>query len=213
VAVVTAFEDGTRRIGPIEWGVAMQAIAGERSSGDIEVVQPFSGGVLVGAVDGLGHGQEAAAVAGLAASTLAGHAHESVSSLVRRCHEALLETRGAVMSLASFNLAHSTLTWTGVGNVSALLLRAGPNETARQESLLLRGGVVGFQLPPLSEDVLELGPGDTLLLATDGVRPGFAEGLVLGPAPQDLAERILAQHLKGTDDALVVVAQFVGVGA
>jgi negative regulator of sigma-B (phosphoserine phosphatase) len=201
---------GVRRTGAIEWGVATQTMPGEADSGDLEIVESFSGGVLVGAVDGLGHGVEAAQVARLAASTLAGHPDEPVASLVRRCHNALLETRGVVMSLASFSSVDSTITWTGVGNVAAVLLRVGPGEHSRRESLLLRGGVVGFQLPPLSEDVLTVAPGDTLLLATDGVHPAFAEGLLLGPPPQDLAERILAQHLKGSDDALVLVAQVLG---
>jgi phosphoserine phosphatase RsbX len=204
---------GVRRTGAIAWGVATQTMAGEADSGDLEIVESFSGGVLVGAVDGLGHGREAAEVARLAASTLAGHAGEPVTSLVRRCHNALLETRGVVMSLASFNSVDSTIAWTGVGNVAAMLLRVGPTEHSRRANLLLRGGVVGFQLPPLSEDVLPVAPGDTLLLATDGVHPGFAEGLVLGPPPPELAERILAQHLKGSDYALVLVAQFLGSAA
>jgi hypothetical protein len=202
-----------RRTGTIEWGVATQAMAGEADSGDLAVVEPFSGGVLVGAIDGLGHGTEAAEAARLAASTLAGQAFEPVAGLVRRCHNALLETRGVVMSLASFNSADSTITWTGVGNVTAMLLRVGPADQSRREDLLLRGGVVGFQLPALSEHVLAVAPGDILLLATDGVRPEFAEGLVLGPPPQELADRILAQYLKGSDDALVLVAQFLDSAA
>ena len=210
---MTSPTGGARRTGPIEWGVATQAKTGQTASGDLQVVEPFSGGVLVGAVDGLGHGREAAEAARLAANTLAGHADQPVASLVRRCHNALLETRGVVMSLTSFNSVDCTITWTGVGNVAAMLLRIGPTDHSRRESLLLRGGVVGFQLPALSEEVLPVAPGDTLLLATDGVRPGFAEGLVLGPSPQELAERILAQHLKGSDDALVLVAQFLGSSA
>jgi phosphoserine phosphatase RsbX len=202
-----------RRTGTIEWGVAAQTMAGEADSGDLAVVEPFSGGVLVGAIDGLGHGTEAAEAARLAASTLAGQAFEPVASLIRRCHDALLETRGVVMSLASFNSADSTITWTGVGNVTAMLVRVGPADQSRREDLLLRGGVVGFQLPALSEQVLAVAPGDTLLLATDGVRPEFAEGLVLGPPPQELADRILAQYLKGGDDALVLVAQFLDSAA
>lgn len=201
---------GARRTGAIEWGLATQAMAGEADSGDLEVVEAFAGGVLVGAIDGLGHGREAAEVARLAAGTLAGHAGETVASLVRRCHGALLETRGVVMSLASFNSVDSTITWAGVGNVGATLLRGESTRLLRRETLLLRGGVVGFQLPALSEEVLTVAPGDTLVLATDGVRPEYTEGLVLGPSPQELAERILAQHLKGSDDALVLVAQFVG---
>lgn len=200
---------GVRQTGAIQWGVATQTKPGEADSGDLEIVESFPGGVLVGAVDGLGHGREAAEVAHLAASTLAAHAGEPVASLVRRCHNTLLETRGVVMSLASFDSGASTLTWIGVGNVTAVLLGGGPPRHSRRESLLLRGGVVGFQLPPLSEDALAIAPGDTLLLATDGVRPDFTEGLGLGP-PADLAERILARHLKGSDDALVLVARFMG---
>jgi hypothetical protein len=47
-------------------------------------------------------------------------------------------------------------------------------------------------------------------MATDGVRPGFAEGLPLKEPPQQLAERILARDGKGTDDALVLVARVLG---
>jgi negative regulator of sigma-B (phosphoserine phosphatase) len=204
--------EGTRRVRGLEWGVAVQPLAGEPACGDVEVVESFPSGVLVGAIDGLGHGEEAAQAARRASAALAGHAHEPVTHLVRRCHDALVESRGAVMSLASFNLTEATLTWTGVGNVSAVLFRAGAVATPREETLLLRGGVVGFQLPALSEEVLSIGPGDTLLLATDGVHPGFAQSLTLGAPPQELAERILGQHLKGTDDALVLVARFVGAG-
>jgi hypothetical protein len=204
---------GAHRTGAIEWGVATQTKEGQAASGDLQVVEAFAGGVLVGAVDGLGHGPEAALAAGLAASTLASYAGEPVAGLVRRCHAVLVETRGVVMSLASFSSSASTITWAGVGNVAGMLLRAGAADPSRRESLLLRGGVVGFQLPALSEDVLAVGPGDTLVLATDGVQPGFAEGLVLGPPPQELAERILAQHLKGSDDALVLVARFLGTAS
>jgi negative regulator of sigma-B (phosphoserine phosphatase) len=201
---------GSRRNDAVEWGVATQTMSGQPASGDIEIVEPFSGGVLVGAVDGLGHGRDAELAASQAASTLAGFAGEPVVHLVRRCHVALQKTRGAVMSLASFSSSDSTITWTGVGNVAAMLLRLGPNENAHREHLLVRGGVVGFQLPLLSEDVLLVAPGDTLVFATDGVHAGFAESLVLGAPPQELAERILAHHVKGSDDALVLVAQFLG---
>jgi hypothetical protein len=50
-------------------------------------------------------------------------------------------------------------------------------------------------------------PGDLLVLATDGIRAGFAQGLALGDPPQQIADGILARHLKGNDDALVLVAR------
>src|SRR5260221_455136 len=86
----------------LEWGVAAMALAG-LASGDSSVVQPFPGGVLVAVVDGLGHGPEAAAAAQVAVDILTRHADEELLALVKRCHEGMLPTRGAVMSLASFH--------------------------------------------------------------------------------------------------------------
>jgi hypothetical protein len=51
-----------------------------------------------------------------------------------------------------------------------------------------------------------------LVLATDGIRHDFVANLNPGP-PQAMADRILHQYAKGTDDALVLVAQYLGGGA
>ena len=131
----------------IEWGVAVQPLEGEAESGDQYVVQPFPKGVLVAAVDGLGHGPEAAAAARSAVAILKDYAHEPVISLLRRCHERLIRTRGVVMSLASFNALDSTMTWLGVGNVEGLLLRADVAANPPRENVLLRSGVVAANCP------------------------------------------------------------------
>ena len=196
----------------LDWGFASVALPGESTSGDLHLVQPFAdgSGVLVGAVDGLGHGQEAAAAARRAVDTLRDHAHESVIALVRRCHEALHRTRGVVMSLASFNTTDDTMSWLGVGNVEGLVLRADPGAgpAAGRETILLRGGVVGYELPQLRGTVVPIAPGDTLIFTTDGIRAGFEVGLATGDPPQRLADQILARFASGTDDALVLVARY-----
>ena len=110
------------------------------------------------------------------------------------------------MSMASFNDVEETLTWAGVGNVEGVLRRAGTNVS--DETLLLRGGIVGIQLPPLFASIIPVMPGDTLIFVTDGITPGFAEKLNLRDSPQELADCILTQHGKGTDDALVLIARY-----
>ena len=190
----------------LEWGVAAQALPGEAISGDRHVMQAFPSGALVAVIDGLGHGEEAATAAEIAVATLIGHAHESVIALLNRCHEQLRASRGAVMSMASFNAVEGTLTWSGVGNVEGMLRRAGTNVS--DESLLLRGGIVGIQLPPLSASIIPVMPDDTLIFVTDGITPGFADKLNLRDPPQELADCILTQHGKGTDDALVLIARY-----
>jgi phosphoserine phosphatase RsbX len=197
----------------IECGVATLTLPGETESGDLHLVQPVGTGVLVGVVDGLGHGAEAAAAARVAVATLREHAHEALLPLLQRCHRALVGTRGVVMSLALFQGGHGSMTWLGVGNVECVLLytdlAARPTRPART-SLLTRGGIVGSQLPQLRAEVVSIAPGDTLLIATDGIKDGFADGLSSEMPAQQLADQILARSSKGTDDALVLVARYLG---
>lgn len=197
----------------IEVGVAQRTLPGETESGDLHVVQPVGTGVLVGVADGLGHGAEAAAAARAAVATLREHAHESLLPLLQRCHRALVGTRGVVMSLAFFQGGDGSMTWLGVGNVECVLLytdlAARPARPART-SLVTRGGIVGSELPPLRADVVSVAPGDTLIVATDGIKHGFADGLGTGTPPQQLADQILGRSGKGTDDALVLVARYLG---
>ncbi len=191
----------------IEWGVAGRPHPGESVSGDAHLVRPVGDGVLVAVIDGLGHGEGAAAASQVAIATLERCAGLPLDSLLRRCHEALLGTRGVAISLAFFSTPDSSLTWMGVGNVDATLLRADPTSVPRRQSLLLRGGVLGYELPSLKVTTHRVAPGDTLVMATDGIRSIFAEGLRAGAPPQQLAERILEEHGKGTDDALVLAAR------
>jgi len=79
-----------------------------------------------------------------------------------------------VLSLASIDPEHGLMTWAGVGNVQGALMRAGARKGSVQEVLLLRGGVVGSQLPALQAAVLPVAKGDTLVFVTDGIRGEFA---------------------------------------
>jgi negative regulator of sigma-B (phosphoserine phosphatase) len=191
----------------IEWGSAGVALEGE--SGDLHVVAPFSQGALVAVIDGLGHGPEAAAAAREAGGTLASSPAESLPMLVQRCHDALRKTRGAVMTLASFDARLSSMTWMAVGNVEGILVRGADSRSGR-EAITLRGGVVGYQLPALRASSVAISRGDTLFLASDGIRSGFVSGLALLGSPEDMAKSILERYARGTDDALILVVRYLG---
>jgi len=194
----------------IEWGVASLALAGETASGDAHLVTTTPNGVLLAVVDGLGHGAIAAIAAQTAIETLKANAPESPILLLSRCHAALQQTRGVALSLAQLQPASNTLTWLGVGNVECLLLRGNPEAKPTHESIVQRGGVVGYQLPPLQASTISIAPGDLLIFATDGIRSGFAEKLMVTDSPQALADQILDQHNRITDDALVLVVRYLG---
>jgi hypothetical protein len=65
-------------------------------------------------------------------------------------------------------------------------------------------------MAPLHASVVALAQGDTLILATDGIHSDFGNTVNLFDPPQDLADRILAKYGKTTDDALVLVARYLG---
>jgi phosphoserine phosphatase RsbX len=193
----------------VECGAAGFALE-EPASGDVHVVARFPGGVLVGVIDGLGHGPEAAAAANGAARVLEAFAGEPIPALFERCHEALRGTRGAVVSVASFDAPSSSMTWSGVGNVEGFLFRAARGAEPAREAIMLRGGIVGYQLPSIRVSALQVSCGDVLVFATDGLRSGFADRLPATGTPQEIADALLARHARGSDDALVVVARYLG---
>lgn len=194
----------------LEWGVAAAPLPGQTDCGDRHVVQAFAGGVLVAVIDAIGHGAEAARVAGLAASVLERHPAEPVHALLLRCHKRLRGSRGAAISVASFDQRTAMMNWLGVGNVNGVLVYAGARPKPRPESLLVRSGMVGDHLPELGFSGIPVERGDILIMATDGIGSQFTEALLDMPEPQQLAERIQRDYAKTTDDSLVLVARCAG---
>ena len=185
----------------------------ETESGDRHVVELLENHALAAAVDGVGHGSEAAAAANAAISVLKRHADEELVTLLQRCHEELKGTRGAVMSLASFHGGVDRMSWLGIGNIQGILVRKPSGIQPGNETICLRGGIVGCRLPKLQVGVVDVLPGDTLVFATDGIKANFADRIVVDREPQEIADHIRSQYQKGTDDALVLVVRYMGAGS
>ena len=194
----------------IEWSVASRALPGESVSGDLHIVVSTADGVLVAVVDGLGHGEEATAAARIAAVVMEQHAQEPVVTIVQCCHRALQRTRGVVLTIISINTTENAITALGIGNVETVLVRARADARSRRESILLRCGVVGYQLPTLHASVLPVSVGDVIVFATDGVRDDFSELVSTTDTPARLTEKIITQKFRGTDDGLVLACKYLG---
>jgi len=162
----------------IDYGVESVRLEGQSISGDMYIIKKTDIGVLIGVVDGVGHGTEAAAAADLAVSTLSEHADESLITLAKLCHERLKGTRGAVMALAAINQSEGTLTWLSIGNVEGVLIRSDPQSSPVCENIVKRSGVVGYRLPPIYASVFSISNGDIIILSTDGVREDYAPKIV-----------------------------------
>lgn len=195
---------------PVEWGVATRCRPGEATNGDLGVVTLLPDGALVAAIDGLGHGSEAARAAQTAAAVLREGPSRDLVRLFNRCHAALRSTRGAAISLAFLSVWERNLTWLGVGNVEGRLIGTEPSARWPKGSLPLASGVPGHELPPVRTATLSVRPGDLLLMATDGIGAAFADSLNVSGSARAITERILAEHWKTTDDALVVAVRYLG---
>jgi negative regulator of sigma-B (phosphoserine phosphatase) len=196
----------------LEWpaeldvGLAGAPIEGESRSGDVAVCVPTAHGGLACLIDGLGHGPDAADAAETCASIVRSHAEADVQPLLTACHEALVDTRGVVLTLAWFDLEREELAWTGVGNVDARLVHGGPE--SREDVALVFGGVVGYRLPKVRVSRMPIARGDVLVMITDGIEAAISPALREGGAAQALADRIFALHGKGSDDALAMVVRY-----
>jgi hypothetical protein len=193
---------------PVEWGVARRCRPGEATSGDLGIVAVSPAGALVAGIDGLGHGSEAARAARTAADVIHGSSSRDLVRLIERCHVALADTRGAAISLAFISTTEGGLTWLGVGNVAGRVLSGDPSATRLKGSLAVASGIPGHELPRLRTAAIRMQAGDILLLATDGIEPAFADSLDVSGSTQAISERILANHWKPSDDALVVAVRY-----
>lgn len=194
----------------LEWGVAAVPMAGETLNGDLHLVVDVPGGALVAALDALGHGPEAARTAERAVLALVSRPTDPIPEILRRCHQALIGSRGVVVSLATFDTRAGVMTWAGIGNVEAVLIRNGRHRPSTRSGLINLRGIVGGELPEIRAQQLPVEPGDILVFATDGIRRDFIDQIDPHRSPAEMARELLMRHAKGSDDALILVVRYRG---
>lgn len=166
---------------------------------------------LFGVFDGLGHGPPAAAAAMRAVEALRRAPGERVEVLVQLCHRVLSGTRGVAMTLARVDFGSRTLTWTGVGNVSANLVGKDATGIHIRSSARLAAGIVGYRIPEIRPaQVVSLRAGDLIVIATDGIDDDHLDNIDFATPATAMVEVMLAKHAKESDDALVLAARHRG---
>ncbi len=184
----------------------------EFTSGDQGIAVDLGGeAALFGLVDGLGHGPEAATAALRAVDAIKRASSERLEVLVQLCHRMLGGTRGVAMTLARVDFAANTLTWTGVGNVTADLVAKAPTGIEVRSSARLTAGIVGYRIPEIRPaQTVSIRPGDLLVISTDGIAEDYLEHIDFAAYAVVIAEELLGKHAKETDDAMVLTARHRG---
>jgi anti-sigma regulatory factor (Ser/Thr protein kinase) len=153
-------------------------------------------------IDGLGHGPAAAEVAELAAGVFVAHPFESPRAQIEQTHLALSGSRGAAVACAAWTGAHS-LRYAGIGNIAGRL--SAPDGS---RGLLSHNGTLGFQMRRVQELEYPLGGASLLIMHSDGLtarwelsdHPGMRQH-----HPAVIAATLYRDHMRGKDDATVVV--------
>jgi phosphoserine phosphatase RsbX len=200
------------RLGPIEWATAGRPLPGELLSGDQSIAVGIGDdAALFGVLDGLGHGPAAATAAFRAVDALKVAHNERLEVLVQLCHRVLAGTRGAAMTLARVDFGLGTLTWTGVGNVSANLVAKDARGVQIRSSPRLAAGIVGYRIPEIRPaQVVSIRAGDLIVIASDGIAEDHLDHIDFAASATVIAEQIMDKHAKETDDAIVLAARHRG---
>lgn len=205
-----ALTETKMQVGPLLIETAAMTKEGEDVSGDRACIGHTDAGVLVGVIDGLGHGADAGDAAQRAAVVLEDPATGMrVTDALQRCHTALRGTRGAVIAVAAFPAQATDMEWLAVGNIEGVLVRGRSGPPGR-EMIVQRPGIVGHHMPALRSSTLPVRPGDTLVFATDGLRREVAQAVSRrGPARlEGGAAELLEEFATGNDDALLLTARY-----
>jgi serine/threonine protein phosphatase PrpC len=189
----------------MQFGVVNRALRGETSCGDAYFIREFENKVLVAVMDGLGHGDDAAAASNTAVEYIKNNYQKGLTEIIKGCHEELKKTRGAAIGIALIDPDRSVLRYAGVGNIE---VRVKSRTVIRPVSI---NGILGYNLRKVREEDFPYSPGDLIILHSDGISTKFDLNLYppefLGQHPQTIAERIAAEFGRERDDLTIVVAR------
>jgi len=188
-------------------GFAKRALNDARECGDACGYWELNGKIVLCVVDGLGHGEHAETAAKAALDCVAENLAEPLRTIFEKCNTALTSTRGAAMSIAIVDKVTGSLDYAGVGNVNIVVGKAG-NRRLRNND-----GIVGGGHRSLHVESFGLSPGDVVVVYTDGLKTNIAlkdyDHIVIAD-PRRLAEMVLHDWRRGTDDAAVLVFRYEG---
>jgi anti-sigma regulatory factor (Ser/Thr protein kinase) len=189
-----------------EFGAKSTPKAGQIVCGDAWSVRSVHGKLGVALLDGLGHGPLASEAANRAVGIFQEvRGDDTPTDVLRRAHEGLKATRGAVMAVALFDPSSASVSFAGVGNIVGIVVSGEVTQ-----HLLSTDGTVGYNMRLVRESTLDWKPGSVLIATTDGLstrwnlnrHPGLMQR-----HPSLIASVLHRDFARDTDDATVVVVK------
>lgn len=191
------------RLSPLEIGVATRALAGGNCNGDDFVIRRWDESLLVGVIDGLGHGAAASQAAKAARFYVENHYDLPLLGIFRGVGIACRGTRGCVMALARFDWGAGRVTFGSVGNIETRVIGV-----SAPLNFMVHRGIIGVNAPDPHVTEHSWSIDDILLIFTDGIITHWSWGdfqdLESLPA-QQVAQKLLRSLARENDDATIMV--------
>ncbi|HVT99376.1 MAG TPA: SpoIIE family protein phosphatase [Acidobacteriaceae bacterium] len=178
---------------------------GERFCGDAWACHETPERSLILLADGLGHGRDAAEAAQEATAAFHKRQDHAPAEILGYVHDALKKTRGAVAAIAEIRPIEATLSYAGVGNISAAVLTA-----AGSRSLVSHNGTLGMVTSRIQEFRIPWTPDALLVLHSDGLQSKWdlsAYPGLITRHPAVIGGTLVRDFRRQRDDASVVVVK------
>jgi anti-sigma regulatory factor (Ser/Thr protein kinase) len=190
---------------PLHLGVISVPIRGESVCGDGWATKLTVNNVCLMVVDGLGHGMFAAEAAREAERVLMQTNSGSPAAILQDCHDALRKTRGAAAAIAAIDKEKKTLSFAGLGNISATLL----SQKGRR-GIASHNGTVGHYMHKVQEFTLPWDQDSVLIMHSDGLTSKWDLEPYPGLSSKDasiIAAVLYRDFDRERDDVTVLVAK------
>lgn len=184
-------------------GAVNVPVKGEKECGDSWAVRESPGTTSMLVIDGLGHGPLAAQAATAGVKAFEGAGERTAREHISMVNDALRPTRGAAGAVSLIDHAAGTLTYCGVGNISAAVIA---DDTERH--LVSHNGTLGHDTKTLREFAYPWTSSSLLVMTSDGLTSRWSLAPYAGIRlrhPSVIAGVLFRDFCRGRDDSTVVV--------
>jgi len=185
----------------MKFGIATRPSFGSKYNGDMYLIREFNHKILICVIDGLGHGELAALASDKCVKCIEEHYREDLVKIFEQCDVELRKTNGVVMGIVLIDIEKNSLSYAGVGNISARVISSKPIH------LISRDGIVGYNLPKIKEYKYPYTSGEAILMYSDGISSKAAQYPLSEKDVQEIADEIMRLFGKDEDDAIILVAR------
>jgi anti-sigma regulatory factor (Ser/Thr protein kinase) len=192
-----------------EVAIAGTPYPGEAISGDDAIYLQSDSGFLAALCDGLGHGPEAREASNKAVDAIAKNSDLGLREIADVVNEEMKGLRGCVLAVVRFTAHSRVLQCLLAGDIRVHLYHFRDSHFFTPTPFVI--GDRNLRSRRLRVEETMAAPGSVLVMFTDGLesRTSLKGQLDLLRRPSlVIAQGVLEEHSRGTDDALVLVARF-----